>query len=333
VLFTGLARGVYTISVPDNSLQDLYMTSGGNTYERNVSMPARGAIVQKVQLATPVTITPNFKSKASSTDTLGTAVTPSASNDYVKDTLGQNSGIGMWIGMNSSIVLPGFTDYTLNPGKVFMPHYRPTPTSMASQIYPDLAGYTAYAGSCTANNPAPANLKPITSPSWANPELWLTRLRATANVNGTTTTPTPSAAIDYYWNQTFSSASVKVRLVGDYAGNSPEESDCGPRPELYNDAWISLGNITSNNGAIIDAMQALPTGEYEVCTTINYTYSKARGYKATSTSPWTLQSIVHSQPDTEYVLLAPGVLTYKQDPVTRASTLTNPYPGSTTACG
>lgn len=326
VLFAGLARGLYTISVPDSTLQDLYMNSGGDTYTRQVSMPARGAIVQKVQLAQPITITPTFKSytNASASNT----ITPASANPLVRDTTGANPTVGMWVGMNTSITDAGYTDYTLNPGKVFMPHYQPNPAAMASQLYPDSAGYLAYAGSCDVNNPGDENLAAVVGPSWTAPELWLTRLAQTASVTGSTTQPSANSSTTYYWNQKFSSANVKVRLVGDNTGTSPAESDCGPRA-LY-DTWVSIGTIGTNGGALTEQLQALPTGEYDVCVETNYTYSKGTGSWFFG---WSMKSISHNNPDTEYESFSSVVLPYKVAPVARTSTLNSPTPNSTTACG
>jgi type II secretory pathway pseudopilin PulG len=328
VLFTGLARGVYTISVPDNTLQDLYMTSRSSIYTRKVPMPARGAIVQKIVLAQPVTITPIFKATLPTTGTA--VVAPATANKFVNDTLGANSGTGMWIGTNTNVTDVGYTDYTLNPGKVFMPHFNANPVSMASQLYPDPAGYSAYPGPCTANYPGAGNLQPIVSPSWANPTLWLTKLATTAGLTSSAQ-PTPNAAKTYYWNQAFISANVKVKLIGDNTGARQATSDCGPRPSLYN-TWVSLGSIISNNATISDLVQALPTGEYDVCVGINYTYSKGTGSQ-NFLGQWSMSNITNSVAGIEYVSPGAAILPYKALPVTRTATLNSPYPGMTTPCG
>lgn len=329
VLFTGLARGVYTISVPDGSLQDLYMTSGGSNYTRQVSLPARGSIVQKVQLAAPVTITPTFKTMTG--PTTSEVVTPSAASPFVRDIYGNNGNYGSWIATNTNITDTGYTDYTTNPGKVFMPHFGSNPVGAANQLYPDPAGYLAYPGVCTVNNPGSANLTTIAGPSWpTSPELWVTRLGATAGLT-TASQPTPNQTITYYWGQSFVSAQVKARLTGDNTGDSPATSDCGPRPGFYK-GWVSLGFILTNNATIATAVQGLPTGQYDLCVIVNYKYSKGTGSRSWWGS-WSMANVSNGNTDAQYGYFPSIIVPYKGQPMNRTVLLDTPTPGSTTACG
>lgn len=334
VLFTGLARGVYNVSIPVGTLQDLYMTNSASTITRTVSMPARGAIVQKVELAAPVTITPSFNTMTGTTTSAPVVV--STANSFVKDTSGTTpSGAGLWIGANTNVTETSYTDYSTNPGKVFMPHFNAGTANTATQVYPDLAGYVAYPGVCTVNDPggAAGNYSTIVAPNWTTPPtLWLTRFAPSARINTSVVNqPSPNTTNTYYWNQAFTSASVKVRLTGDNNGDAPESTDCGPRGALFN-SWVTIGTITGNGATLSDLVQALPTGEYDVCVGMNYTYSKGKGSWSLF-GGWKMTSVSNNVADVAYVPYDAVILPYKSVPVTRAAVVSDPTPGSTTACG
>ena len=124
-------------------------------------------------------------------------------------------------------------------------------------MFPNAAGYAAYAGPCDINNPTLSDAVnnsvqvpiSLTDTNWLpggtyTPSLWLSQIRASVNTSGVRAAPTTTAASStYYHSQALNgSAVVKVRLVSDVESTITTPR-CKPATNLYN-TWQTLGNLT-----------------------------------------------------------------------------------------
>ena len=130
-------------------------------------------------------------------------------------------------------------------------------------MFPNAAGYAAYAGPCDINNPTLSDAVnncgvPLADGlDWLpggtyTPALWLSQIRASVNTSGVRAAPTTTAASStYYHSQALNgSAVVKVRLVADVESTITTPR-CKPATDLYN-TWQTLGNLTSTGALLSD---------------------------------------------------------------------------------
>jgi hypothetical protein len=277
VLFTGLVRNTYQVKVNVTAKQDIYMTntSAAGAVTLPVVMPDRGALSREIRIDMPVTVSPRFYTN-----------TGSNANYEVRTANGNtNAFFGKWIGATDQIKAAPSTDYSYIPnGIVFMPHQTsPSAGTLPNGMFPNAAGYSAYAGPCDINNPTLSDgvnnqvqvPTSLTDPNWLpggtyTPALWLSQMRASVNTSGVRVSPTSTNANStYYHSQAMNgSAVVKVRLVSDVESTITTPR-CKPSTNLYN-TWQTLGSLTSTGTFLADDAESLPAGTYDVCVSFPY---------------------------------------------------------------
>ncbi|MGH2959148.1 MAG: type IV pilus modification PilV family protein [Solirubrobacterales bacterium] len=274
VLFTGLVRNTYQVKVSVTSKQDIYMTNSSSlgTVTLPVVMPDRGALSREIRIDLPVTVSPRFYTN-----------TGTNANYEVRTANGNtNPFFGKWIGATDQIKSAPSTDYSYIPtGIVFMPHLStPSAGSLPNAMFPNAAGYAAYAGACDINNPnigvtdgsnnqvqVPTSL---TDTNWLpggtyTPSLWLSQIRPSVNTSGVRAAPVTTVANSTYFHSQILNGTivVKVRLSGDLS-SSAATPRCKPSTDLYN-TWQTLGSLSAINTLLADDAEALPAGKYDVC--------------------------------------------------------------------
>lgn len=277
VLFTGLVRNTYIVKVPVTGKQDIYMsnTSSNGGVTLPVVMPDRGALSREIRIDMPVTVSPRYYTN--------TGTNP---NYEVRTANGNtNAFFGKWIGATDQIKAAPTTDYSYIPnGIVFMPHQTsPSAGTLPNGMFPNAAGYAAYAGPCDINNPTLSDgvnnsvqiPTSLSDPNWLpggtyTPSLWLSQIRASVNTSGVRANPTSTVANStYYHSQAMNgNAVVKVRLVSDVESTIATPR-CKPSTDLYN-TWQTLGNLTATGTLLADDAEALPAGKYDVCVSFPY---------------------------------------------------------------
>jgi len=288
VLFTGLTRNTYEVTVTAYNKQDLFMTNSSslNKIVLPVVMPDRGALSREIRVDGTVNVTPKFYTNTGTSGSYEVRSSSGSTNAYF--------GTGNWIAGTDDIKSAPSADYSYLPSGIsYMPHINTaTAATQPNAMFPLSSGYSGYAGPCAANNPnagaasgvnnfvqVPATLGDT---NWApnktyTPQFWLSQIR------GTVTTSSPGRPSDplnngstYYYDQTISStgAQVWVRLVSDASG-STTDNRC--RSNFTNlGEWVKLpGSITSSGGYLSDEAEALPVGMYDVCIKTPYRYTQA----------------------------------------------------------
>lgn len=291
VLFTGLVRNTYQVKVNVTAKQDIYMTNTSATgaVTLPVVMPDRGALSREIRIDLPVTVSPRYYTNTGTNANYEVRTANGNTNPY----------FGKWVAATDQIKAAPSTDYSYIPnGLVFMPHLTsPSAGTLPNGMFPNAAGYAAYAGACDINNPnlsdgvnnqvqVPTSL---TDPYWQpgqsyTPALWLSQIRASVNTSGVRAAPgSTSSNSTYYHSQTMDGpAVVKVRLASDVESTitSPR---CKPSTNLYN-TWQTLGSLTSVGTFLADDAEALPAGKYDIC--VSFPYELVR----TTTNWWNTRS-------------------------------------------
>lgn len=320
VLFKGLLRNTYTVKVPVNGKQDIYLGNTSGSVSTSVVLPDRGALSREIRIAYPVKVTPTYRAY-------------NDNGDYVVGNTSNNAFYNKWIASSDQVRLMPSTDYLAPEGLIFMPHADSTATPEwlypADKKSPLVGGYSAYSGPCDVNNP---NLvgdginywNAVPEPgsqttTWKNaansnnltisPTFWLSRLAPSVSLGTTTSAPgSPGSSRTYYYGQTFSGgATVKVRLIGGADGTTPAEVNCKPNTALYN-TWQTLpGTIDQlDTQGLPDNAEALPAGMYEVCISVPYkTVKRSSSFWGSWNSPTTVNSTAQ--------FLSTEVLTYQSN--------------------
>lgn len=341
-LFTSLSAGQYTINVA-TSKQDIYLSRSNGKVQRVYQMPTGVLRSTSVTVETPVSVSPIFKAYNNGT-TSTASVDPTASNgsNNVNPLVKGPGNLGYWVGYSSEIIQAPNASFFLNPGGMF----RPTPNSTETDktnIYPASAGYSAYAGPCRVNDPGSTNWTQIpadtSSASWTpgatvnpRPELWLSEFKPSAQMTaGQTSTPSTStgwgSTDTYYWNQLFANGQVQVALVGSNAG-AASPTECNSGFTLGSDTsakWYRLPGTFANNGTLDDLASALPTGKYDVCVRVAFTYKQQNYYGGSIVfgigSGW--QGSATTGTAYGYVKLSGYIVGYKAAPQLLAASLVN----------
>jgi hypothetical protein len=293
-LFVGLAAGDYTIRV-GTTLQDLYMSNSGGYVTRQYQMPTGVLRSTGIKLSAPVKVEPTFSYRYNGTTktlTTGTA----GVNDFVKGP----GGTGNWVAMSDEIVKPptGNASFFLNPGGVFQPNANSSDADK-SKMYPTANGYSGFAGPCRINDPGQGSWinVPASFPNatWAPnstlspaPAFWLSTLKPTATfpaANGQGSDGQGSNLFEngntrwHIWGHSLTSGQVEVALVGASDGDvAPAECNVGYAIGSNTaDKWRRMpGEFTGSGGALnylgSDISTALPTGRYDVCVRVAYSY-------------------------------------------------------------
>lgn len=240
VLFTGLPRSQYEITIPTTTEYDLYMTT--NPVKVPITISSRASLSRTIKIGQPVTVVPSF-------------VTNGGSGD-VTVTSGASTLVGPWMAASPSITAASGNEFMASPGMTFMPHQT---AGIANKMFALDTGYTAFAGPCDINDPTAPNrvtMGDTIDPSWVPGGTYVgpralrvpnfrVRLVRTAD------------------NAIASTGMVMVKLI-DRVGSTAGAGSCGARTSLF-ETWIRLPGKVDSEGYLTVSAYALPTGRYDVC--------------------------------------------------------------------
>lgn len=242
VLFTGLARSKYEITIPTSTEYDLYMTT--NPIKVPIMITSRATLSRTIKIGQPVTVVPSFVTDGG---TGSTTVTAGAST---------NSFIGPWMAASPEITSASGNEFMASPGMTFMPHQT---AAIANKMFALDTGYTAFAGPCDINDPGAANrvvMGNTIDPSWVPGGTYVgPRALRVPNFRVRLLRTADNAIAD--------TGMVQVMLV-DRVGSTAGAGSCGARTNLF-ETWVRLPGKVDTEGYLTVPAYALPTGRYEIC--------------------------------------------------------------------
>lgn len=242
VLFTGLPRSQYEITIPSATEYDLYMTT--NPIRVPIMISSRASLSRTIKIGQPVTVVPSFVTNGTGSDV---TVTPGATT---------SSLTGPWMAASPSITSGSGDEFMASPGMTFMPHQT---AAIANKMFALDTGYTAFAGPCDVNDPGAANrvtMAPSVDSSFAPGGTYVgPRALRLPNFRIRLVRTADNAVAD--------TGMIYVMLV-DRVGSTDNTGSCGARANLFN-TWVRLPGRVDSEGYLTVPAYALPTGRYEIC--------------------------------------------------------------------
>lgn len=246
VLFTGLQRSQYEITIPTTTEYDLYMTT--NPIKVPIMISSRASLSRTIKIGQPVTVIPSFVTNPTNTLPANDVTVPAGSTT--------SSFIGKWMAASPEITAASGNEFMASPGMTFMPHQS---ASITNKMFALDTGYTAFAGPCDINDPGPTNrvtMGDTIDSSWLPGGTYVgpralrvpnfrVRLVRTAD------------------NAISNSGMVQVKLI-DRVGSTSGAGSCGARTSLF-ETWVRLPGRVDSEGYLTVPAYALPTGRYEIC--------------------------------------------------------------------
>lgn len=337
-LFTGLSAGDYTIKVGSTTLQNVYLGGSGSELTQSVKVPTGVLQSKTVTAAGLVNVTPSFAARTD-TGTATEAITPANANGFVR----VPDGAPYWQVQHQSIdqpptTLPAKNYFYGGATGMYLP---PQNSAMRNKLYPTPTPYDSFAGPCRINDPGEANRQRIPSslpnPNWitdgtVNPSAFrLSLYRPSASLTaGSTSRPSPSqsvwSTVRYYWNQLWLSGQVQARLTGSNAsGTNPTITPDGCHPSFTFNNWQRVGTTIANGGTLSNQLAALPTGRYDFCIRVRYSYKTQEYYQALLIgSGW--QGSTQDVTTDAFVFLKDVIVGYNQPPAANAAAGANLTP-------
>lgn len=242
VLFTGLQRSQYEITIPTTTEYDLYMTT--NPIRVPIMVSSRASLSRTIKIGQPITVVPSFVTNGTGTDV---TVTPGSTT---------SAFTGPWMAASPSITSGSGDEFMASPGMTFMPHQT---SAIANKMFALETGYTTFAGPCDINDPGAANRVTMAGSvhaSWVPGGTYAgPRALRLPNFRVRLVRTADNAIAD--------TGMIFVKLI-DRVGSTAGTGSCGARSNLF-DNWIRLPGKVDSEGYLSVPAYALPTGRYEIC--------------------------------------------------------------------